>query len=527
MADYHLYVTNSARERIARIDDWQQLTMLLKFNDVGKWTLQLPEGEPAQLLARTGGIAVERDGVAFFSGPQVDQRGRSWRALTGVHTRTFAGSDDNAYLGRPLALPVPSGPPYSGAAYDAQEGSAETLLKHYVEYNLGPSATAARRIAGLTVAADTSPNLLDNYGFETPGGGGADMFAGWTEALTDGTVVDETSIVHAGSHAAKLTAGATKDTRVYQVKGVVAGQVMAVAFWARGDGTHAGRYDVYDATHGAPIIAVQSTGVTGTDWAKVVAPFTVPAGCTSVRVTLWCPDAAASIAYIDDVQLHRGVHLADWARFDTLQGLLRDLALRGGGLGYRVAWTGSGLEFQTYETEDLSDLVVFSMDTGTLDGLDVIEDAPAANYCIAGGSGEGTARVFVEMGDSSSIVRWGRRVERFIDQPATSDTGELFKACTEELARNAERISITLQPAETAGLQAFTHYNLGDRVRVDLPDQTITDIVRGIEITVTPDGETIKPIVGTAESLAAASPLAGSFAKMRDLEARISALERR
>ncbi len=534
MAEYRLYVTDSARNRIARIDDWQQLTVLSKFNDVGKWTLRLPaDSEPAQLLTRLGGIAVERNGAPFFSGARVDRLTRSWQAASGVHTREFSGSDDNAYLARSLALPVPAGPPYNTAAYDEYSDVAEQVLRHYVDVNIGPGAKAERRVAGLVLGAEISRNLCLNGGFETAGSGGPDVFANWSEGATDGTVVRAITMgeYRGGAAAAKLTCGATTGTgapRLSQrVVGVTPGDVWAFTVWTRGDGANAGRIRVVDETHGVDIIPLISTGITGTEFARYLATIVVPAGCAQLLYYVYAPGVNGGVAYFDDTTVRRGTLVREWGRMDDLLELLQGIALRGGGLGFRVVRTGAALEFQVYEPSDKSDLVVFSKDNGTLDGFEVVEEAPAANYVIAGGSGSGTARAFVETSDPSSIVRWGRRIERFIDQQQTSDTGELFKACTEELTRNAERISISLQPAETEGLKPFTHYNLGDRVRVDLPDQTIVDVVRGFEITVTPDGEAIKPVIGTSESLAAASPLAGMFARMRELESRLSALERR
>lgn len=56
--------------------------------------------------------------------------------------------------------------------------------------------------------APTFAELLSNTGFETAGAGGPDVFANWSET-TDGTgaLLDETSIVDAGSHSCKLTSG--------------------------------------------------------------------------------------------------------------------------------------------------------------------------------------------------------------------------------------------------------------------------------------------------------------------------------
>ena len=54
--------------------------------------------------------------------------------------------------------------------------------------------------------------LLSNPGFETAGGGGADVWGSWTESAGDGALANEVAIVNSGSDAAKVTAGATTNT---------------------------------------------------------------------------------------------------------------------------------------------------------------------------------------------------------------------------------------------------------------------------------------------------------------------------
>jgi hypothetical protein len=149
------------------------------------------------------------------------------------------------------------------------------------------------------------PELLVNGGFETAGAGGADVFGTWAEGASDGAIADEASLVHGGSHAVKLTAGAATNTRVYTSATVTPGVSYTLTFWTRGDGTRAGRYLIYDNTNAANIVATTSTGVTGTTYTQVSYTFTAPAGCTTVLVTLLCPATNGGIAYFDDVSLKR------------------------------------------------------------------------------------------------------------------------------------------------------------------------------------------------------------------------------
>ena len=145
--------------------------------------------------------------------------------------------------------------------------------------------------------------LLLNGGFETAGGGGADVFANWTENAGSGAIADEGTLVNSGSHAAKLTQGASLDAYIEQTKTVVAGDTEELRFYTRGDGTNAGRYSIYDVTNSADIVAIITTGVSGTTYTQVVNGFTVPAGCTQIKIRLDAPGVDTGIAYFDDAEV--------------------------------------------------------------------------------------------------------------------------------------------------------------------------------------------------------------------------------
>jgi len=152
--------------------------------------------------------------------------------------------------------------------------------------------------------------LLLNGDFESAGGGGADIFARWIETLGDGAIADETTLVHGGSHAVKVTAGPTQNTWVFisyfgnpRSMYVEPGQTVIITFWTRGDGTNSGRYALYNETGLSFIRSLYTVGVPGTEYTQVQFSHVVPAGCYQVRLYLACPDANGGIAYFDDVTL--------------------------------------------------------------------------------------------------------------------------------------------------------------------------------------------------------------------------------
>jgi len=145
--------------------------------------------------------------------------------------------------------------------------------------------------------------LLDNPGFETAGGGGVDIWADWIESASDGALANEVGSVHSGSDAAKITAGLSVNTLVYQDVTVTAGKMYRFLVWTRGDATYAGQYVIYDQTGGADIIGLSSTGVTAATYAEVDVAFIAPVGCVTVRIYLWCPSTNTGVAYFDDVSV--------------------------------------------------------------------------------------------------------------------------------------------------------------------------------------------------------------------------------
>lgn len=381
--NYKLYVRDQYFNKVAEIEDFQKLEMTARFNAVGAWILELPTNCDAarEIVKPKAGIIVVRDGETLFSGP-VNIRNRKWNIQD--DTLTISGYDDNIWLNRFLAYPVPGGPPYSSQDYDVRTGKAETIMKAYVNANIGASAQANRKI-------------------------------------------DITTDVDSGL----------------------------------------------------------GTTITGR------------------------------------------------ARFQTLLDLCSSLALSGGDLGFRVVQYNKALQFQVYQPIDSTQSVIFSPMLGNLLDFEYTDTDPETNYAIAGGTGEGKARVFTEKGDSNSISTYGRS-ESFLDKRDTTDTTELSQGVTEELAQKANQTSLTITPVDTDGVAFGRDYNLGDKVSVVITQpnndggqdalDVIQDVVRELKITTDGNGELISPMIGTPDSIS--HPILGIFSKMKKINKRISNLER-
>jgi len=146
-------------------------------------------------------------------------------------------------------------------------------------------------------------NLLANGGFETAGAGGADIWANWSETVGAGAALaNETVLVHEGADAAKMTQGAAS-AYVSQSITIIPGKKYRVRFYTRGDGTHGGRYQLWDAVNGAYIISQTATGVTGATYTAIVKECTAPAGCTTAILSLISPTTAGGICYFDACEI--------------------------------------------------------------------------------------------------------------------------------------------------------------------------------------------------------------------------------
>jgi hypothetical protein len=148
---------------------------------------------------------------------------------------------------------------------------------------------------------NSTPELLSNPGFETAGGGGADVFGSWVETAGSGTITDETTTFHSGAHAAKLAFG-TGQSYIGQALTVAASTTYQLVFWVYGDGTNQGRYSVYNNSGAAFITTITQVGTAVAGWTRVSQTFVTPVGCTAITIFLYSP-ALAGYAIFDDASV--------------------------------------------------------------------------------------------------------------------------------------------------------------------------------------------------------------------------------
>lgn len=149
MASYRIYMRAADYSRLGELDTYQSFKAVLRFNDVGTWSLTAPyNARNARIITESGGIVVTRDGAVVFSGPTATLR----RTAGGLEATGF---DDMVILADNPAYPTPTeaGPTFSDES-DVRTGIPSTLMIDYVRANIGPAAVAGTYVSELGYAAD-------------------------------------------------------------------------------------------------------------------------------------------------------------------------------------------------------------------------------------------------------------------------------------------------------------------------------------------------------------------------------------
>lgn len=159
VSDLTVEVRTANLERVGQItaDYLAGFTAVLRSNAVGSWSISLPVGnDMAEVLRVPGaGIIVSTSQGTLLSGPTtavvVNQE-----TADPEGTYEISGVTDMVILDEHLAYPTPTTADVTlqEIAYDSRNGVAETVVKAYVDANIGPSAPAARQISGFTIETD-------------------------------------------------------------------------------------------------------------------------------------------------------------------------------------------------------------------------------------------------------------------------------------------------------------------------------------------------------------------------------------
>ena len=155
--DLIIEVRDNALNRVGqfRPGDLVGATFVLKFNTVGFWEMKLPSGNRLGELLRLPGygiIVTGPDGTVIFSGPTMSAKlQQTSDNIQGDWV--ISGSSDDIVLQERLAYPTPGTADVQAQVtpYDSRQGNAETVIKGYVNANIGPGAPVSRQVTNLTI----------------------------------------------------------------------------------------------------------------------------------------------------------------------------------------------------------------------------------------------------------------------------------------------------------------------------------------------------------------------------------------
>jgi len=199
-------------------------------------------------------------------------------------------------------------------------------------------------------------------------------------------------------------------------------------------------------------------------------------------------------------------------QYETVLTVLQRMSLLSGAdLGVRTVWTADGLRCDVYVPADRSGDVRFSADLRNLAGFTYTETAPSVTYALVAGQGDLRNRMRRAATSTNPLdLRWGMRIERYVDRGDEDDPAELQQAADDEITEGAGQVNLACTLTDSQAATYREHWDLGDRITVyvGLPGQTknatVIDVVREIALDVDNSGaETITPAVGGPDAKAA------------------------
>lgn len=193
------------------------------------------------------------------------------------------------------------------------------------------------------------------------------------------------------------------------------------------------------------------------------------------------------------------------------------------GLRVTVQQSGAGLVVDVVEPETLTTPLTEA--SGVVQSGRFTTQPPTITQVIAGGGGEGIARVFVQEIDAAAETAWGIVRPAFLDARDTTDTGVLTARAQERLAEGAATAGVSAALAETDDFRFGVTVNVGDTAEIHLVGAPpITDRVTEAHLSWTADdGLTVTPHVGEVATTFAdlvTAAVQQVAAKTRDQDAR-------
>ena len=233
--------------------------------------------------------------------------------------------------------------------------------------------------------------------------------------------------------------------------------------------------------------------------------------CHYVDVNLGLSAVSTRVMFgLASVDAHYGNSVSVQARWQNLLEWLKDTAVQGGDVGFRVDRPGhTALQFVTYAPRDKTDDVKFSTKLGNVRAGSLKVTSPKGTYVYAGGSGDLTARLIAEASDAEALALWGRR-EYFYDINNISDATQLQQAAQKATVDQGATTEFSLEILNTDNQRWGVDYDLGDKVTAifvgtepipfyGVEGGQVQELIREIDFTITSTERSIVPIIGTPD----------------------------
>ena len=143
-----------------RSHDLVGATFVVRYNNVGSWSIKLPHGHHLGEYLRQPGygiILTGPDGSTIFSGPTLSARlTQSQDNIEGDWE--IVGASDELLISERLAYPKPTTADVTAQTddYDDRSGEAEFVIKSFIDANMGASAPAERQTPHLVIENNQS-----------------------------------------------------------------------------------------------------------------------------------------------------------------------------------------------------------------------------------------------------------------------------------------------------------------------------------------------------------------------------------
>lgn len=157
------------RRVLSSVDMWTEVQMVLRYNDVSSWQVTVPATPAARYLAQAGnGVLIRRDGLTLLSGPTITYTEQWGESDQGDGTLVITGRDDLIDLTRALTEPDPLNAGTPVVAYDRITGPAETVIRAYVDRNIGAVSLPGRTRHRMGQTADLAagPTVTGNARYD-------------------------------------------------------------------------------------------------------------------------------------------------------------------------------------------------------------------------------------------------------------------------------------------------------------------------------------------------------------------------